>query len=78
MASNHDIRCSNQKLTKEQQEQRERFLKKVANYKLTPQEKAHFEDDAYWDKSQAEALAKVNKSDTGGLQGKKYPSRFIS
>ena len=49
-------------LTHKQKEQKEKALKRLAEWKMTPEARAHFEDDAYWEESQAEAFAKVNKA----------------
>jgi hypothetical protein len=56
-------------VTKEHKQQKEKALKMLAEWKLTPEAKAHFEDDTYWEESAADALAKVSKAGTSGGNG---------
>jgi hypothetical protein len=54
-------------LTPEQKKAKDDFINKIKAF--TPEEKALFEDDEYWEQSAADALEKVNRAGTvGGIR----------
>ena len=55
------------KLTPEQEKAKKDFIDKIKDF--TPEAKAHFNNDKYWDEDAKKALEKVNKASTAGGNG---------